>query len=282
MNSVQAELLVAGSCTHPEHIVHGNWRLSSMQFPATFALIRHPDKGLMLYDTGYSTQFLKATEKLPERLYRWITPVTIPEDQTAAAQLRARGIDPEDVKFVILSHFHADHVGGLVDFPRAQFLFLEDAWKAVKDLSGLSALRRAFLPALLPTDFRKRGQAIETGRPMALPSELDPFTHGHDIFGDGSMYAVELDGHAIGQMGLVLRLQTGAFWFLVADACWTSRCYRERISPHVVTRLLFNNTREYRRTLARIGDLSERSPEVQIIPSHCTETLRSLSGAARS
>jgi hypothetical protein len=87
------------------------------------------------------------------------------------------------------------------------------------------------------------------------------------------MLAVELAGHAAGQMGLVLRLRSGALWFLVADACWTSRCYRERIKPHPLTRLLFDDTREYCRTLDRISDLYERSPAIRIVPSHCSEVL---------
>lgn len=282
VHSVEAKLLVAGSCTHPEHVVHRNLRLGSMRFPATFAVIQHPDHGVILYDTGYSTQFLKATSKLPERLYRWVTPVDIPEDQTAAAQLRVLGIEPEEVGTIILSHFHADHVGGLVDFPAARFLFFEDAWNAVRNLRGIAALRKGFLPALLPADFAKRGQVVSTNTPVRLPSVLDPFTHGHDIFGDETLYAVELDGHAFGQMGLALRQPSGAYWFMVADACWTSRCYQERIAPHPVTRILFSNTKEYKATLARIADLSERNPEVQIIPAHCEQTLNALSQASGS
>jgi glyoxylase-like metal-dependent hydrolase (beta-lactamase superfamily II) len=279
MRAVDAELLVAGSCTHPEHVVLRNWRLRSMEFPATLAVIRHPEHGVVLYDTGYSQRFLDATRPFPERLYRWVTPVTIPPGATAAEQLRARGVDPEDVRRIVVSHFHADHVGGLADFPRARYVFLESSWAAVRDLRGVGALRRGFLPGLLPADFDARGLPVDTRHPRPLPPELAPFTHGYDLFGDGSLLAVELAGHAAGQMGLVLRRPDGGLWFLVADACWTSRCYRERTPPHGLTRLLFDDTREYRRTLERIADVHDGSPAVRIIPSHCSEAVESAARA---
>lgn len=273
MTAVEVTLLAAGSCTHPEHFVLRNRVLRPLRFPATFALIRHPEQGVVLFDSGYSARFLAATRRLPERLYRWITPVSIPAQESAAALLAARGIDPGEVRTIVLSHFHADHIGGLQDFPRARFVFFEASWRAVRDLRGLGALRRGFLPALLPSDFAERAAPLDTSRPRALPPELAAFGCGHDLFGDGSVLAVELAGHAAGQMGLVLRLSSGALWFLVADACWTSRCYRERIRPHPLTRLLFDDTRAYCRTLERISELHERSPEIRIVPSHCAEVL---------
>lgn len=38
---------------------------------------------------------------------------------TAVRQIRARGLDPADVRHVVLTHGDFDHAGGLADFPRA-------------------------------------------------------------------------------------------------------------------------------------------------------------------
>lgn len=42
------------------------------------------------------------------------------EAETAVRQVRALGFDPRDVRDIVLTHFDADHVGGVVDFPWAR------------------------------------------------------------------------------------------------------------------------------------------------------------------
>ena len=43
-----------------------------------------------------------------------LTKVVIDKNQEAKMQ-----INPDEVSHIILSHLHADHVGGLIDFPNA-------------------------------------------------------------------------------------------------------------------------------------------------------------------
>lgn len=266
-------LMAAGHCVHPEHAVLRNWRLRPMQFPALFALIEHPRRGPILFDTGYSQAFLDATQRFPARIQRIVTPVTLrPEDQ-AAHQLRALGIRPEDVELIIASHFHGDHVSGLVDFPRAEILYCDAAWRAVGHLRGLRALRRGYLPALMPRDFDQRAVPIDAQRFRPLPAECAPFQSGFDLLGDGSLWAVLLPGHAAGQLGLFVRDTRGETVFLCADACWSSRSYREERMPIAVARLLFDDWHAYRGTLADLAAFHRARPDVAIVPSHCAEAL---------
>lgn len=90
-----------------------------------------------------------------------MTPVTVAEDESAVAQLRARGVDPVDVRWIFISHFHgvrcaarpwwcalmlllscraADHISGLVDFPNATFVCLQEAFDFVDGRSGFGAV----------------------------------------------------------------------------------------------------------------------------------------------
>jgi len=74
-----------------------------VRFPVYSVLIEHPD-GLFMYDTGYDLDHVNL-----------VLPFELPEqtpDQTIPAQLKACGFDPEQVSFVVNSHFHFDHVGG--------------------------------------------------------------------------------------------------------------------------------------------------------------------------
>ena len=54
--------------------------------PALFGLIRHPKKGVVLFDTGHATRFIPATKPWPYRIYRWLTPTHISEEEDAIAE----------------------------------------------------------------------------------------------------------------------------------------------------------------------------------------------------
>src|SRR5580704_3485343 len=101
-------LLSAGFCTHPEAMTRRGAGWGACRFPAGFALIRHAREGAILFDTGYSERFHAQTAHFPAALYARITPVHVSAVQTARHQLMLFGVAPSDVRFVILSHFHAD------------------------------------------------------------------------------------------------------------------------------------------------------------------------------
>lgn len=271
--TVELTILAAGSCSHLEWVVlrGGGWR--PVRFPSLVGVVRHPTRGVILFDTGYSERFFRETRPFPARLYAWTTPVRFAPADGAAAQLAARGIAPGDVRLVLLSHFHADHVGGARDFPNARFVCSEEAWRRLRPLRGLAAVRRAFLPGLLPPDFQDRVEALEGLRQVELPSQFRPFETGADLFGDGSVVLVPLPGHAAGHYGVLLR--TGpAPTFLVADACWLSRAYRELLPPHPLVDLILEDPRAYRESLRRLHELHRRNPTVALLPSHCSEVFR--------
>jgi len=262
-------LLDAGYCTCPEHLARGRGPWRNIRFPALFALVQHPRFGNLLFDTGYSTEFFRATRRWPYSLYARLTPVTLREDEAAVHQLARRGLRPGDIDHVLISHFHADHVSALKDFPRARYRYLPEAYAHVRGRRGWRALAAAYLPDMLPTDFDERAQPLAEARP--LPPEYQPFTAGVDLFGDQSLWAVPLPGHARGQVGLLARTAAGPVVFLVADACWHSGAYRDNHRPHPLANLLFADPTAYGQTLSRLHQFHQRAPEVILIPSHCDE-----------
>lgn len=265
---VKLTLFQAGYCTAPEHLLQRGGRRVEVKLPALFALIEHPKAGYVLFDTGYSRRFYEETAHGWNQLYGKITPVTVEEADEARTQLAARGIGANQIQHVLISHFHADHVGALRDFPKAKFHYLAEGWEAVRGTRGFRAVRRAFLPGLLPPDFEARGTGIPATQTHPLPPELVPFTQGVDLFGDESVWAVPLPGHAIGQMGVVVRTEKGLY-FLVADACWQSIAYQEYRLPSPLAYLLFPYPRLYDLTLKQIHRVWQRQTGVHIIPSHC-------------
>lgn len=268
MSSVHLTLLQAGYCTCPEHIAIQGGRWQPIHFPARFALLEHPRLGPMLFDTGYSCRFFAETHAFPARFYRWSTPVTLREDELAVAQLALRGIRPADITHIFISHFHADHIAALADFPRARFIYLPQAFEAVRSLRGLPALARAFLPGLLPADFLERSAPVSPASARPLPPEYAPFRSGFDLLGDESLLAIELPGHATGQMGLLARAQNDQLNFFVADAAWLDQSIPRDRPPHRLADLIFSDPRAYRTTLHDLHLFQRNRPDVHIIPSH--------------
>ncbi|WP_386070627.1 MBL fold metallo-hydrolase [Tahibacter sp. UC22_41] len=271
---IEVHLLQVGHCRHPEWITLRGGRWTAAEFPALAALLIHPTRGALLYDTGYAAHFEQATARFPEKLYRWITPVQLAPAQTLQHQLAARGIALGDVVRVLISHLHADHVAGLRDLPRARFSALRAEIAGLAGLSRLGGLTRAILPALLPEDFAARLDYADDARCIALGPLWAPFDHGYDLLGDGSLIAVPLPGHSRAQMGLLLRDRDDRPLLLAADACWSARAWCEQRMPSLLARPLMHDWHAYRATLAGLQAVATRQPELLIVPSHCAETLR--------
>ncbi|HSI83654.1 MAG: MBL fold metallo-hydrolase [Candidatus Methylacidiphilales bacterium] len=275
--SVEFHLLRVGSCRHREAVAMRGapWRL--IEFPALCGVFRHPDprQGVVLYDTGYSDAFERATVPLPERFYRWMTPVDLPQHEQLIAQLGALGITPNEIKLVLISHFHADHVAGLRLFPNARLMCMRADWDWFRAMHGggslwgrLRGVRKGFLHELLPDDITKRLSFAEDMPEADLPpgAFLEPLLElgkPRDILGDGSMIAVPLPGHSCCQMGVIFRdsfesttdstkkgsnLKRQELTFLVSDACWSIRAVRENRPPSSLANFLVHSVAEYRKT----------------------------------
>lgn len=275
MSQVKISFITAGYCTHPEKVVYqqGHWK--NRVFPASVAVIEHPKEGIVLFDTGYSERFLKATQRFPNILYRWLTPVYLDEGRTALAQLEKVGIQDRDVRHVILSHFHADHVGGVSDFSQAKYVYQSESYEEVKSLSTFSALRKAFLPALLPNDFLERSQPVPGRQFSAAPPELKAFQGAHDMFGDGSVWLVPLPGHTEGHLGLFVRADTGDY-LLAGDASYVRENFVQDSPSSFITRLIFSDFDEYKRTLHKLNHFHLLNPKTHVVPCHCANTLARL------
>lgn len=269
--SIEIKLYVAGYCTHMAAMTLKGDPWQVQKYPAICALLKHPEHGYVLFDTGYSHRFFQETSRWPYSLYGRLTPTKVADDQTLVAQLERDGISPDDIGTVILSHFHADHVAGLADFPNARIISSKLAYEHVKDTRGFSALRKGFLPGLIPDDFSLRARFTEDRGQVCLPDDYKPFDTGFDIFGDGSAYAIDLPGHARYQFGILVPESDRGPTFLVADACWSSRAFRGNIRPAFLAYLIQDRKSEYDASLRKLHELHLNNPSLKLVPSHCQE-----------
>ncbi len=260
---LSCRLLVTGHCVATGHHLLTGGPRGKIEVPSMVALLGHPTQGYLLWDTGYAPRMLDATRWLPWRIYRWVTPLRISAAQAAVSQLAALGVEARDVRRVVLSHFHADHVAGLRDFPLADIVAAKEAYADVAGRRGLRALSRAFVPKLLPRDFERRALLLD----HFTPGEPGPAC---DLFGDGSAVVVSLPGHARGQIGLLALTERGPVLF-AADSCWLSEGYRTATPPHWITNLFIDDVAAMRDTLGWVHRYWKDHPEAMVIPSHCPE-----------
>ncbi len=239
------------------------WRIG--KFHAVFLAVAHPRHGWVLIDTGYGTTFAVATRAWPRCLYRWVTPV---EARAPTAEiLRAHGLAPEKVRHIVLTHFHADHIGGTREFPGATFHHATEALAPLLALSAFSQTRHAFLPAQLPEDFGARAAPFSLAR-----FRPDPLTNfpAHDLFGDGSLTLLNLPGHAPGHLGVLLTADDGPILY-ATDAFWHHRQIDEDISPLLPARIAIHDNRAYDATIAQLRRLA-RARAVRVLACHCPAT----------
>lgn len=273
------DLLKVGHCQHPECAALRGGSRRAIDFPALVGLIEHPQHGLMLYDTGYSRHFHEATRGFPECLYRMITPVQLPPEEELLNQLEARRISPSDIETVFISHFHADHVAGLRDFPKARFIATAAERRVVEKKGRIGRLRSAYLRDLLPADLDQRMTLAENTPSVRLSLAWQPFSHAHDLLGDASMLGIDLPGHTASQLGITFVVEgESAPVFLVGDACWKIEGLNEDRPPSWLAYHLFHDTESYNDTFAKLRQLHLSAAAPVIIPSHCSTLWKQRGG----
>jgi glyoxylase-like metal-dependent hydrolase (beta-lactamase superfamily II) len=233
-----------------------------------FAGVIECDGEIVVFDPGYAPRIREATEAFPDRLYRWTAPPHTPPERALAARLRAEG-RLDAVTTIVLSHFHADHMAGLIDFPKARIVCSRAAFDHFAARGGLAAVASGYLKRLAPADLAERIVFAEDLQRTPVGSAFHPFTEGFDLRGDRSILLVPLPGHGAGQVGATLSCADGAARFLIADAAWSADALEADAPPPWATMRFLGRPRAYLETWAALRALAARNPDARLIPAHC-------------
>jgi glyoxylase-like metal-dependent hydrolase (beta-lactamase superfamily II) len=273
-SDIEFNLYASGFCEAHTKIVNPINGVGKSRFYAVWALFHIPDIGYIMFDSGYSEAFQAATQNFPDRFYRWATPVTLDKKQTAKALLHEKGIDAKEIRYIIISHFHADHIAGLVDFPEAQFICSKDAYKEALKLSGIRAVSKGILNSLIPDDFHKRVLFIEE---IADKNGLNEFgLTEYTFLGIKKFKLILLPGHAKGMLGFLFNNAEKHILY-ASDASWDFDCFRRDILPSKVVKLFFDFWPDYINTLKKLKVILESVNPPIIIFTHCPKTLDFIS-----
>jgi len=222
--------------------------------PVPVFLVEHPTAGPLLIDTGFDASVQDTARTSLGRRQAWVLPARQAAGESAPEQLRARGVDPSDIRVVVMTHLHNDHASGAVQFPQATFVVTSAEWDAACAGGFPEGYRHAHY------DHAFDWRTVDHAAPEALP--YAGFERSLDLFGDGSVRLVSTPGHTLGHQSIVLAL-AGAELLLTADAAYTRRTIDEQLVP-----IFFADVPLYERSLAQIRDYVKQRPNAVVIAGH--------------
>ncbi|MBB6486797.1 MBL fold metallo-hydrolase [Rhizobium lusitanum] len=245
----------------PERLVLRGGRWTFIDIAVRYGLWGRPQLGAVLIDTGYTKRITEGRERsLAMKLYNAVLRPRLIEEASPIATLRSHGIGPEDVTYIVVTHFHADHIAALCDFPRARFLADGAAYARLSAMTYRQQLHNGFFPDLLPADFRNRLISVDSRPSVALPYDLGD---GYDLFADGSCLAVPLPGHALGHFGLLWPNMSPALLY-ATDTQWLLRAVNEERAPSGPARLIYSDRDAAARSMEKVRRFAAQGGRVML------------------
>ena len=221
-----------GYCTNDMGLVFRHHKKLIKQFPAGVFLIKHPDKGYILFDTGYSTDIYNIGIK--GKLYGLFNPTFVKKEDQINYQLKKDNIDCSEIKYLILSHLHPDHIGCVRYFRNAQIILSGQAYITYR----LNKTRYLIFDELLPRWFEKRLRILTDKELQMDKNEYFPY---FDLFGDNSIKLTVMNGHAKGQLCALVEDRV----FLGADSSWGGGFVGKAREFRAFPRLIQSDMAEY-------------------------------------
>lgn len=219
--------------------------------------------GLILVDTGFSTADCADPARLPGP-FKAITGARLERRQTAIEQIRALGLDPADVRHVVVTHMDLDHAGGLPDFPNATVHLHRRELDAARARTTLKE-RNRYIPCQFEHHTRWNPVSEQGDTWLGLPAvqRLDGL--------DADVGLVPLHGHTRGHSGVVVRTAKG--WILHAGDAYFH--HMELVEPRdaPLGLRLFQSAMQMdapqrHASQASLRRLHREHPEVRILSAH--------------
>jgi N-acyl homoserine lactone hydrolase len=214
-------------------------------------VIEHPE-GIYIIDTGENTQvqdpnYFKSSGVFTNWLNKTLFRFKVEREEEIDKQLLKLNINPKDVKTVILTHLHLDHIDGLKYFPDAKIIVNKLEWE--KPFGDL--------PALYPTWFKP--SLID------LNDKYESFLNANFLTNKKDLIALHTPGHTNGHMSILLKTDTCDILF-AGDVCYNQG--QLVLNSFAGANLNYNKSVE---TYARIKSLA-KTTKLLFLPSHDRES----------
>ena len=177
--------------------------------PVSMWVIDHP-KGLVVFDTGNNVAISDGMDNCKKYWAPgncdFLKPSQKRED-VIDMQLKKLGYSADQVKVVISSHSHLDHIGNIQMFP-----------KAVHAIQ-----KKELYQAWFPEKFQGRttpGTFVQADIAGAREFNYLELEGDYDLFGDGSVMILSTPGHTLGHQSVKAKLASGRTIIISQDAIW--------------------------------------------------------------
>jgi N-acyl homoserine lactone hydrolase len=210
------------------------------EVPVPFFLIQHKGKNI-LFDSGNGLETAIDAQEHWKDIVKVYEPV-MSEQQFVTNQLKnILGITPEAIDFLVLSHLHLDHAGGVGIFPNATYIThkKEYEWAFSSDCTQKSAY--------IMKDITKKANWLKIDNDFSEP---------YDLFNDDVIKMYLTPGHTPGHLSLFIRLQDKSF-LLTADSCYTEENLNDNVPPGLVW-----NEEASLKTLGLIKEFQSKNTEI--------------------
>ncbi|ADD43342.1 MBL fold metallo-hydrolase [Stackebrandtia nassauensis] len=228
-------------------------------------LLLETDTGLALVDCGFGTLDIASPAKRCGPIRHFIRPA-FDEAETAIRQVERLGHRPSDVRDIVVTHFDADHVGGLSDFPWARVhVTADEAAGALRPVTLLEKRRyrsaqRDHGPELVPHTPGEK----ESWRGFTGVKELTEIAPG--------IVLISLPGHTRGHAAVAV--DAGDHWVLhVGDSFYhrsqLGSAKRPPVSLRVLERAVAFDRDRLGANLARLTELwNDSEPGLVLVNAH--------------
>lgn len=185
------------------------------EIPVPFYLITHPE-GHTIIDGGNAIEVAENPREYWGEICDVYWPV-LDKGMGCVDQVKALGIDPADVRYVLQSHLHLDHTGAVGRFPNATHIVQRAEYEYAFSADWFAA------GGYIRNDFDRPGLKWQF-----LNGTNDDF---YDLYGDGTVTTVFTPGHAPGHQSILVRLPNSPPMLLTIDAAYTTDHWEERALP---------------------------------------------------
>lgn len=181
-----------------------------MNMPTFSFYIQHEaSKRQLLFDLGARKDWENHVPHIKGLVEGHVPGIRVSED---VLDIVARGgVKLDDIEALLLSHWHFDHCGAPSKLPQRTKVVVGPGFK------------KAFLPGYPSREDSPFHEADFDNRELVELSFDDKFKIGryqaYDYFNDGSLFLLNVPGHAIGHISALVRTTPDTFVFLGGDVC---------------------------------------------------------------
>lgn len=232
----------------------------ALAVPVPAFLIRHPSAGAILVDTGLHPSIASDGRENFGGLANRFGKPSLQPGEDVPSQLRERGLDPAEIRVVVMTHLHLDHSSAISEFPNSTFIVSETEWRAAAhgprpDLNGYRRAHFDYAFEYRTIDFDRGG--IDS---------YSSFGRSFDLFGDGSIRLAYTPGHSAGHMSVICRLAERDF-VIGGDAMYLAAQLDGSEAPPPRP----YDAHNLRRSLQELRLFRRQFPDAVITPGHDPE-----------